>query len=125
MDVAAEIAAPAELIWSLLSSTARWPAWGPSVLAVEPAGGQVAVGLRGRVRTRLGFKVPFEVTEVEPGRAWRWRVAGIAATGHRVEPLGPGRCRAVFELPPWAAAYGLVCRLALRRLARLAAREAA
>jgi uncharacterized protein YndB with AHSA1/START domain len=125
MDVAAEIDAPSELVWRLLASTSRWPEWGPSVLAVDPRARLVEPGLRGRVRTRLGFWLPFEVTEVDPGRAWRWRVAGVAATGHRVEPLGPRRCRAVFEVPWWAASYGLVCRAALRRLSRLAAPETA
>jgi len=86
---------------------------------VEPAAGVVVAGLRGRVRTRLGLSLPFEITAVEPGRAWRWRVAGVAATGHRVEPLGPMRCRVVFEVPRWAAPYALVCRAALRRLSRL------
>ena len=120
MDVAAEIDASSDRLWWFLGNTSRWPAWGPSVLAVEPPARDVEPGLRGRVRTRGGFWLPFEVTEVDPGAAWRWRVAGIPATGHRVERLGPERCRVVFEVPSWAAPYALVCRLALRRLARLA-----
>jgi uncharacterized protein YndB with AHSA1/START domain len=124
MDVAAELDAPAERVWELIAETARWPEWGPSVVAVDPPAARVAPGLRGRVRTPAGFSVPFEITEVEPGRAWRWRVAGVAATGHRVEGLGDGRCRVVFEVPRWAAPYALVCRIALRRIARLAARPA-
>jgi hypothetical protein len=119
MDVAAELETTSERAWELLSDTTHWPAWGPSVTAVEPAGVRVEPGLRGRVRTVAGFTLPFEITAVEPGRSWRWRVAGVAATGHRVEPLGPGRCRVVFEVPAWAAPYGLVCRVALKRLARL------
>ena len=122
MDVAAELDAPPEKVWELLANTSHWPDWGPSVLAVEPAEAEVRSGLRGRVRTAARFSLPFEITAVEPGRAWRWRVAGVAATGHRVEGLDPGRCRVVFEVPLWAAPYAIVCRMALRRLARLAAR---
>jgi uncharacterized protein YndB with AHSA1/START domain len=118
MDVGAELDAAPERAWELLSNTARWPDWGPSVVAVEPAAARVEPGLRGRVRTIAGFSLPFEITAVEAGRSWRWRVAGIAATGHRVERLGPDRCRVVFEVPRWAAPYAIVCRVALRRMAR-------
>lgn len=63
----------------------------------------------------------FRVTEVEEGRRWRWRVARVPATGHRVEPgtagrdgAAPGReCRVGFELSPLAAGYAVVCRRAL------------
>jgi hypothetical protein len=120
MDVAGELDMTAERAWELLSNTSHWPAWGPSVAAVEPAGVRVEPGLRGWVRTVAGFPLPFEITTVVPGRSWRWRVAGLTATGHRVEPLGPGRCRVVFEVPAWAAPYGMVCRVALKRLAGLA-----
>jgi uncharacterized protein YndB with AHSA1/START domain len=124
VDVAAEIDAPAEVVWALLADTSRWADWGPSVRAVESPARLVTPGLRGRVRTAAGVRVRFEITRVEPGRAWDWRVAGIAATGHRVEPLGPARCRAVFVVPAWAAPYGLVCAVALRRLSRLATGQA-
>ncbi len=120
MNVGAELDMTAERAWELLSDTGHWHAWGPSVAAVEPAGVRVSPGLRGRVRTVAGFSLPFEITEVEPGRSWRWKVAGVTATGHRVVPLGPGRCRVDFEVPAWAAPYGLVCLVALKRLARMA-----
>ena len=61
-------------------------------------------------------------TEVEPGRLWRWKVGGIPATGHRVEPVGddPAVCHVVIEVPVWAAPYAGVATVALRNVERLA-----
>jgi hypothetical protein len=66
--------------------------------------------------------LPFAISTFEPGARWSWRVAGVPATGHRVEPTSDG-CRIVFEVPIVAAPYAAVCRVALRRLARLLATE--
>ena len=123
MDFGRTIKAPAERVWEILTDTQRWPEWGPSVTAVECGERVIREGSRGRVRTPAGLWVPFEVTAMEPGKSWRWRVAGIAATGHRVEPIGPDRCRLVFEVPWFAAPYGAVCQLAAGRIARLCKQE--
>lgn len=143
-SVSRRIAAPAEDVWALLTDTGTWPAWGPSITAVEPAGitagppagpatgpatgpaagpasGGLAPGSRGRVRTILGAALPYTVTAVEPGRYWSWSVAGIPATGHRVVPQDGG-CLVTFTVPWWAPAYLPVCALALRRIERLATR---
>jgi hypothetical protein len=74
---------------------------------------------RGRVCTALGVWLPFEVVRFEDGRVWSWRVGGILATGHRVEPLGPSRCRVAFEVPALAWPYLFVCRTALRHIAAI------
>lgn len=116
MDVTRRIEAPAAAVWSQLASTRHWPAWGPTVVAVDPADTTVRPGLRGTVTTPVGIRLPFEVTEVEPGRRWTWRVAGVAATDHLVEPDGDG-CLATFRVPVWAPYYAPVCRVALRRIA--------
>jgi len=115
------VAASPEACWDLLVSLDRWPDWGPSVRAAEPAGGRVRAGLRGRVHTALGVWVPFEITAFEPLRggvgAWSWRVAGVPATTHTVRPH-PAGATVTFGVPTWAAPYALVCQAALARIAR-------
>ncbi len=122
MDVARVVSAPPAAAWDLLTDLATWPRWGPTVTAVETTDGarRLAPGARGRVRTPFGLWVPFVVTEMEPGHRWVWRVAGVPATGHRVEPHADG-CRVVFEVPALAAPYVVVCRVALARIAGLLA----
>jgi hypothetical protein len=110
------IAAPAGVAWRILIDTREWPIWGPSVRAVEAPAQLICPGMRGRIQTPLGLWLPFEITRWEPEHAWSWRVAGAEATGHRVTPLGPGRCRVTFEIPRWAPFYRPVCDAALRRI---------
>ena len=117
LAVSREIKAPPAQLWDLLVSPAHWPAWGPSIRAAE--GPALALGSRGRVQTSLGLWLPFEVTGYVEGVWWRWRVASIPATGHRVEQLSSVRSRVTFEVPALAAPYLAVCALALRNLERL------
>ncbi len=126
MDVAQVMSAPPAAAWRVLTLLDLWPRWGPTVTAAEldDGGRQLTAGVRGRVRTPVGVWLPFEVTELEPGHRWRWRVAGVPATGHRVEPHAEG-CRVVFEVPAVAAPYAVVCRVALGRIAGLLADRAA
>jgi hypothetical protein len=115
-----EIAVPADDAWQLLIETAAWPRWGPSVRAVESPARFIDRGTRGRVQTALGLWLPFEITQWRTGRQWTWRVAGIPATGHVVDALGPRRCRVTFTVPSWAPLYLPACRVALRRLRGMA-----
>lgn len=121
MDIGRNIEAPARLVWAVMTDVAMWPRWGPSVSTVESTDRHIKFGSTGRVRIPLGLWLPFEVTSMSPGRSWSWRVGGVAATGHRVEPLGNSRCRLVFEIPYWAAPYALVCRVAAGRIAQICA----
>lgn len=119
--VSADVEAPAAEAWGLLVDPARWPVWGPSVRSATVDGdGVLRAGVTGSVRTALGFTLPFEVTAFEPDRRWAWTVAGVGATDHRVDPLGPGRCRVAFGVPWPAAAYLAVCRVAIGRIRDLA-----
>ena len=121
MRVERYIPAPPAAVWRLLADIREWPRWGPSVRRAVLRDGAVELGpgVRGTVWTAAGIPMPFTVTEFEPGRRWGWRVSGIPATGHEVIDA-PGGCRAVFEIPWWAAPYGAVCAVALARIERLA-----
>ena len=119
----AEIDAPAATLWALLTDLDVWPQWGPSVRHASVEGGALATGARGKVVTSVGLSLPFQVTTFEPGFQWAWKVSGLDATSHRVEPLGPDRCRVGFGVGWPAAPYLAVCRIALRRLERLATEQ--
>ncbi|WP_246982590.1 SRPBCC family protein [Halorientalis marina] len=108
--------APAETCWDLLIDTEQWPAWGPSVSAVDCAERHVTGGTTGRVQVAGGPWLPFEITDCRDYR-WTWRVARIPATGHFVRD---GRqSRIGFEVPLAAAGYVPVCVRALQDLAGL------
>jgi hypothetical protein len=111
------IDAPAADAWKVLVDLARWPDWGPSVRSATLGGAPMQLGSRGTVTTSVGVALAFQVTDFEPGRCWSWKVAGIPATGHSVEPLGAGRCRVTFGVPAIAWPYLIVCRVALERIA--------
>ena len=114
-DVAVAPAVAAEA----LRDTRTWPEWGPAIDGVESSDRRVRTGTTGRIRVG-GAWVPFRVTG-STDRRWDWRVAGLPATGHRVDRYAgdPDRCRVVIEVPIVAAGYVPVCRRALDRFATL------
>ena len=122
MQVSRIIDSPAEQVWWILTDTHCWPVWGPSVRAVDCTDRYIRTGSKGRVLMAIGLWADFQITAFEEGRYWSWRVYGIAATGHRVQSLGPNRCRVIFEVPLFAAPYVLICKLALQRIAKMCAR---
>lgn len=114
------VESPAELVWRLLIDFTEWPGWGPSISSVSANADLAGPGVTGHVRTIVGVSLPFEITEWDPGRSWSWRVAGIPATGHSVESLGPDTTRVTFTVPWVAAPYATVLAAGLNRLKRLA-----
>ncbi|MEM9863536.1 MAG: SRPBCC family protein [Myxococcota bacterium] len=120
--VSRTVGAPAERVWTALSTYAEWTQWGVSITEVEAEGVVIRPGARGRVRTRVGIWVPFQITRVEPAHFWTWKVAGVEATGHEVRPSGVGS-QVTFTAPWWAAPYALVLRASLKRLAALEPRR--
>ena len=119
MDIGKTLSVPAGRVWDLITDTRTWPRWGPSVQAVECRDRFIRAGSTGRIRTPVGLWLPFVIENFEPEHYWDWRVGGIAATGHRVEPRGGHRCELSFSVPAWALGYGIVCKLALNRIERM------
>ncbi len=115
-----DIEAPPAVVWELLTAPEHWPEWGPSVTAVDLDADQLRKGARGTVTTKFGLDLPFEIVEFDDGIRWAWKVGGVPATDHVLEPLGSARCRVGFGVPWPASPYLAVCRVALARLERLA-----
>ena len=117
--VSRRIPAPADTVWQLLTDLDVWPVWGPTVAGAELDRGGFELGATGKVWTPVGVPLPFTITELDPGRTWAWRVAGVPATRHGVEPA-PGGCRAWMSAPVWAPAYLPVLAVGLRRIGDMA-----
>ena len=111
------IPASPQRAWDLLTDTVQWPKWGPSVKGVFCDQRVIRCGSRGRVRLPVGVTLPFVVTDYVHLHYWRWKVAGVSATGHRLIPIGRGACRIRFEMPVYWMPYVIVCRIALSRIA--------
>lgn len=120
MQVSRVINASRVRVWEILIDTWLWPVWGPSVAQVESPSRYLTGGLRGRVKTAVGIWLNFEVSEFTVLQSWRWRVAGLPATVHRLRYLDENCCELTFELPLLAFPYALICQQALHRIDRLA-----
>lgn len=112
-----QIAASPAAVWELLVDLEAWPRWGPTIRGARLDEPHTELGLHatGMVQTSLLVSAPFEVTEFDPGRSWAWKVAGVPATRHRVDPVGDG-ARVSMSVPWWAAPYLTVCSIAVRRI---------
>ncbi len=120
MWVSRVVQAPAAHVWRVLIDTTTWPSWGPSISEVRHEGRFLGPGSEGEIRPPVGPWLDFRVTHFSEGRAWTWSVAGVTATGHRVDSIDAQRCRAGIDVPLLVAPYALVGALALQRIDRLA-----
>ena len=113
-SVGRDITAPPEAVWDVLVDIAAWPLWGPSVrnASLYDGASQLGLGVRGEVWTAVGVRMPFVITEFDPGRRWSWSVAGVPATGHQAGAVGPGggvKCLPVEQIELTPVGHGRFC----------------
>ncbi len=94
LDHTTHIAAPADLVWDVVTDVERWPELFSTVTAVVRAdGGPLRLGSQARIKQPAQPEAVWTVTEFVPGErfAWETRRAGLRMTGiHRVVPSGTG-----------------------------------
>lgn len=103
------------VVWDIITDTAKWPCWGPTVKDVQLPERFIHYGSKGRVLTLFGIWAPFVIVKFDDGSFWSWKVASINATGHRIQSMHRD-CNLWFEVPIIAAPYVLVCQVALNRI---------
>jgi hypothetical protein len=93
-----EIAAPAATVWAVFSDVVHWPDWTGSMRRVVPMDGrELVVGARFAIEQPKLPKLVWEVSEFDPGRAWKWRSTSPGTTTiawHEVTPIDDGRALA-------------------------------
>jgi uncharacterized protein YndB with AHSA1/START domain len=121
-----EIAAPATVVWDVFTDVERWPEWTASVerlTALDSA--VIEVGKRFEIKQPRLPKLVWQVTDVDPGHSWTWRVYsfGSTTTGvHEVTATGPATTvvrQRIEQRGPLGAVVALLMRSLTKRYLRL------
>jgi uncharacterized membrane protein len=124
-----DIAAPAAMVWSVISDVERWPTWTDSIDEVRiTSAGPLAVGSTATVKQPGMPLATWTVTEWEPGRSFTWEATGpgIRTSGiHTVAPTGDGTSRATLAIHQTGPLDGVLRLLFGRRFRAFVAMEAA
>ena len=100
-SIAADIAAPPNRVWDVMSDVDRWHEWTPSVTSVRRlTEGPFAVGTRVVIRQPKFPPAIWKVTAIQPGRSFTWvSVApGLRVIGHHAVEPTPTGSRATLSL---------------------------
>ncbi len=112
VEHAVEIDAPVGVVWAVTVAVEDWPAWTPTVRAVERlTAGPLAVGTRARITQTTGDVADWTVSDLDPERvfAWTTRTRGVDVKAwHHLHALPDGRTRNVLRID----ATGLAARVA-------------
>jgi uncharacterized membrane protein len=80
-EVSAEIDAPPELVWSVLTDVARMPEWNSSMTLVERLDqGPFAVGSSVRIKQPRLPTAVWRVVELTPQRSFSWKTTASGVT---------------------------------------------
>lgn len=114
LSVDVDIAAPPAHVWEVMSDTARWAEWTPSVTSIRRLdSGPFAVGSRVLIRQPRLPPALWKVVALEPGTSFTWTsvAPGLRVTAHhRVRASGEGS-RATLSLEYRGPLGGLLARL--------------
>ncbi len=121
-ECAAEIDAPAAVVWDVFSDVERWPEWTASVTRLAALDTrELLVGNRFEIKQPRMPKLVWEVTEVTPGTSWTWvqrSPGGLTVARHDVTPVGADRTgihQGLEQRGPVGALVGLLMRSMTRR----------
>jgi uncharacterized protein YndB with AHSA1/START domain len=93
-QIAVDIAAPPDVVWSVMADAERWHEWTPSVRSIRLLdSGPLRVGSRALVRQPKFPPAVWKVTALAPGRGFTWKngAPGLWVYVHlSVAPLGQG-----------------------------------
>ena len=134
-QISVDIAAPADVVWSVMSDIERWHEWTPSVRGIQLLGpGPIRVGSRAVVRQPKLPPAMWTVVSIDPGSGFVWKsgVPGMWVYAHHsVEPIASScdmggvcthaRLRLHFEGPVSRLLGRLTCNINDRYLAMEAA----
>lgn len=121
-----DIAAPAAVVWRVLSRIADWPAWNPTVSSIEPLDGpELRPGARFTVRQPRLRPATWRVSSIEPNEGFTWimRTVGVTASAfHRVSATSEYTSMVVLSIgfsgPMAAVIWLLVGRITRRYVVR-------
>lgn len=76
-EVTTRVDAPADVVWQTISVVEKWPEWTPTMESVRRHDkGELTVGSSAEVRQPKQPVRRWTVTELTPGRAFRWTASG-------------------------------------------------
>ena len=112
--ISIDIAAPPDVVWSIIADAERWHEWTPSVRSIRLLDGRpLRVGSRAMIKQPKFPPALWTVTALDPGRSFIWKsgLPGVWVYAHHSVESIAGGSRATLRLHYEGAIARLVGRL--------------
>lgn len=113
-QIAVEIAAPPDVVWSVMEDAERWHEWTPSVRSIRLLDPRpLRIGSRAVIRQPKFPPALWKITAIDPGRSFEWTsvAPGVRVVArHGVAPIAAGT-RATLSLQYSGLFGSLIARL--------------